>query len=237
MLSKNKYLGVRAEHRGRLCGVGAGRAAPRDLGLGLPGPCWGAPLASVFPPGFPSLQPWKLVCVLALPPCWRVFKRTDANWLVLCFSLVFILLLVGKTEENQRPRYPPADLGTVYLIDLRPFYIWKVVLERKLLFPKWTLSSAGNDTLDLAFTKEKKLTWYRREGGWVFSPLRWCCEKPHVSFSNRRLSFMTWVNLQSCSKWWRVDLVNAKTVWVLAFFFFILYITRKIMFSNIALGL
>lgn len=38
------------------------------------------------------------------------------DWFV--FFIGFILLLVGKTEENQRPRYLPAGLGSVYLIDL-----------------------------------------------------------------------------------------------------------------------
>lgn len=69
------------------------------------------------------------------------------------FFIGLILLLVGKTEENQRSRYPPAGLGSVYLLDLWPFYVWKVILERKLLFLKSTLSPAENYTLDLVFTK------------------------------------------------------------------------------------
>lgn len=100
--------------------------------------------------------------------------QMQIDWFV--FFIGFILLLVGKTEENQRPRYPPAGLGSVYLIDLWSFYVWK------LLFLKWTLSSAENFALDLVFTKEKNPTWCWRAGRWVFSPLRWCCEKFHVSF-------------------------------------------------------
>lgn len=114
--------------------------------------------------------------------------QMQIDW-VCVFFIGFILLLVGKAEENRRPRYPPADLGSVYLIDLWPFYIWKVVLGKKLLFLKWTFGSAENDTLDLAFTKEKIVPDVGRAGRWVFNPPRWCCEKSHVSFLNWRLFY------------------------------------------------
>lgn len=51
--------------------------------------------------------------------CFKGQMKID--WFV--FFIGFILLLVGKTEENRRPRYPPAGLGSVYLIDLWSFYV------------------------------------------------------------------------------------------------------------------
>lgn len=188
-------------------------------------PC--LPLLSLltFPAG--STENWH---VFGLFHCTEEYlkRQKQINWFVF-----FILLLVGKTGKKKlRPRYPPADLGSVYLIDLWSFYVWKVVLGRKLLFLKWALSSAENDTLDLAFTKAKivpgvgglLVLW----GDGVRNPMY---------LSHTEESFMTWVNLQSCSKWWRVDSINVKTVWVLGLSFLILYITRKRIFSNTALGL
>lgn len=190
-------------------------------------------LASAVPPNFPSTENW---FVFWLFHCTGEYLKgqMQIDWFV--FFIGFVLLLVGNTEENYRPRYPPADLGSVYLIDLWPFYIWKVVLGRKLLFLKWTLSSAENDTLDLVFTKEKIIPDVGEQAG-GFSVLQGDAVRNPVYPSQIEDCFMTWVNLQSCSKWWGVDSVNAKTVWVLGLSFLILYITRKIMFSNIALGL
>lgn len=165
--------------------------------------------------------------------CFKGQMKID--WFV--FFIGFILLLVGKTEENRRPRYPPAGLGSVYLIDLWSFYVWKVILGRKLLLLKWILSSAENYTLDLMFTKEKNPTWCWRAGRWVFSPLRWCCEKFHVSFSNWRLFYdlSKFAVLQQVVKSRFSKCQDC--VGYLAFSSLILYITGKIMFSNIPLGL
>lgn len=107
--------------------------------------------------------------------------------------------------------------------------------REETIISKMNLSPAENYTLDLVFTKSP--TWCWRAGRWGFSPLRWCCEKFHVSFSNWRLFYdlSKFAVLQQVVKSRFSKCQDC--VGYLAFSALILYITRKIMFFNIPLGL
>lgn len=166
VLNRNKHLRIHAQNRLSLCMDKANGAAQQGpLFLATPDPPQKLPYLPLlslltFPAGSTENCHvfWLFYCT---GECFKGQRQID--WFV--FFIGFILLLVGETEENQRPRYPPAGLGSVYLIDLWPLYVWKVILGRKLLFLKWTLSSGENYTLDLVFTKKSYLMLESRQVG------------------------------------------------------------------------
>lgn len=113
---------------------------------------------------------------------------TCIDWLKF-FFVHFVLLLVGKTEEYQRPTYPSTDLRSVYLIDLWSFYVWKVVLERKLSFLKPTFSFAEKYTSDFVENVPDV-----REHASGFSVLWGDAGRNPMYPSQTEDCFMTWVN-------------------------------------------
>lgn len=233
VLNRNKHLRVCAENRLSLCMDKASRAAQQGpLLLATPAPpqklhC--LPLLSIL--AFPAGSTENCICFDCTREC---FKGQNANWLA-CIFHWFHFIAGWQNRAKSEAKISSAGLGNVYLIDLWPFYVWKVILGRKLLFLKWTLSPAENYTLDLMFTKSP--TWRWRAGRWGFSPLRWCCEKFHVSFSNWRLVYdlSKFAVLQQVVKSRFSKCQDC--VGYLAFPALILYITRKRMFFNIPLGL
>lgn len=113
----------------------------------------------------------------------------DVYWLADIFFIGFVLLLVGKTEEYQRPTYTSTDLGSVYLTDLWSFYVWKVVLERKPSFLKSTLSFAEKYTSDFV----ENVPDVREQAG-GFSVLWGDAGRNPMDPSQTEDCFMTWVN-------------------------------------------
>ena len=108
VLSENKYVKSPCQdqmepvHGGSRQGCSA-----RTSAWSSSGPSWVTPqLASAVPPNFPSWQHCKLECVLTLPLYWRVFKRTEANWLVLCFSLVSFYCWLAKLKKVRGQEVP-----------------------------------------------------------------------------------------------------------------------------------
>lgn len=123
VLNRNKHLRVRAENRLSLCMDRASRAAQQgplpEAAPALPQKLYCLPLLSLLTFQAGSTENWHVFWLFyCTGECFKGQMQID--WFV--FFIGFILLLVGKTEENQRPRYLPEGLGSVYLIDLWPFY-------------------------------------------------------------------------------------------------------------------